>query len=152
MLRSTRFSRHPSSLDYRRGFLVVVTSLVTPSVALASSGTPVAVDFGIYNALLIIRGYLQGPVVKIAGTIAMAGILVGVIVRAQRQESIRSLAAVGVSLLIILNIQEVTGLLGISTGASMASSPSPVELTLQHVSDPLGPHSAVESVSGFAFF
>lgn len=76
------------------------------------------------GALRSIRDFLTGPLVKIGATIAMIAVLGGVVMRSQRGESITSLAAIGASLLVIINIDQVLQLLNVNTTTgSMMGSP-----------------------------
>lgn len=121
-LPSTRFSHARDFLNAAFALAVVALAIgiLAPEVALAGTGGGGGVDLGIEAALTTIRDYLQGPIVTIAGTISMIGILGMVIFRSQRGESITGLAAVAAALVVILNITSVFDLLGITAGASMA--------------------------------
>jgi type IV secretory pathway VirB2 component (pilin) len=122
---SDRFSRFTQKEDIRDAALSFLLGLVTlmlgavflsPEIVLAGSGGPA---LGIDSALQNIIDYLTGPVAISVGTIAMIGILVGVLVRSQRGESIGGLAAAAASLLVILNIDSMIKLISASASAGM---------------------------------
>lgn len=112
--------------DLRRAsftLLALLAVAILPEAAYASlsGGSASGANLGIQDALTTITDYITGPVATAAATVAMVAILGGIIVRSQRGESITSLASVGVALVVIVNIEEVMTLLGLSQGATMAS-------------------------------
>lgn len=107
---------NPSSSLSGLALLFLLLTLVVPNIALATGTGP---DLGLQSALIQIRKFLTGPVVTAAATVAMVGVLYGIIIRSQRGESISSLAAIACALILITNIQELMDLIGASAGSSM---------------------------------
>lgn len=107
----------PSLSVFLLALLVLLLSLLVPHPTFATGTGP---DLGLQSALIQVRKFLTGPVVTAAATVAMVGVLYGIIIRSQRGESISSLAAIACALILITNIQELMDLIGASAGASMS--------------------------------
>lgn len=112
-------NRLPSSLALLTLLVLSIFPLIFPHFAFAGGSGP---DLGLQSALIQVRKFLTGPVVTAAATVAMVGVLYGIIIRSQRGESISSLAAIACSLILITNIQELMALIGASAGSSMMSA------------------------------
>lgn len=114
-------SRLPSSIAFVTLLGLSMCLLIAPHLVLAGGTGP---DLGLQSALIQVRKFLTGPVVTAAATVAMVGVLYGIIIRSQRGESISSLAAIACSLILITNIEELMDLIGASAGSSMISAES----------------------------
>lgn len=112
-------SSAPSWGSIKKGFLDLLLASVGALMMLWASPimattSQKASGLGIYSALKVIKNVLQGPIVVTAGTIAVIAILGTIIFRTQRGESIKSLAAVMVAVIMILNIDVLLNLFNIT--------------------------------------
>ena len=97
------------------GAVGVVLLLVMTQPSYAVSAGPGNLELTLMNVV----DYLTGTTAQILGSLAMVGVLYGVIMRSQRGESVSSLATIGVALILIVNLQDIIDLLPFAVGASM---------------------------------
>lgn len=90
--------------------------VIEPSFAGSTSGPDSgSLELTLMNAV----DYLTGPTAQILGSLAMCGVLYGVIMRSQRGESVASLTTIGIALILIMNLRELLLYLPFSVAASM---------------------------------
>ena len=109
-----------------KGSLLALFALVLgalcPDLLFAGASEGYQPGIGIQTALITIQKTLQGPIARITAAISMIAVLGGIIFRSQRGESVNGLAAVGVAIILIMNIQTVLSVLGVQEGATMVQS------------------------------
>lgn len=122
MSQSMLFSRHLQTKDFRRAGFALITAVfslavLVPVTALAGPGG----KLGLKSSLQNVVAYLQSDVAKFAMFIALMGVLAGIIFRSQRSESIGGLAAIAGAFVVLLNVQGIFSILGVTTASPMAS-------------------------------
>ena len=96
--------------------VAVMLLAIEPSFAGTASGpNSASLELTLMNAV----DYLTGPTAQILGSLAMCGVLYGVIMRSQRGESVASLTTIGIALILIMNLGELISYLPFSVAASM---------------------------------
>ena len=88
---------------------------IKPSFATSAGPSGGSLELTLMHAV----DYLTGPTAQILGSLAMVGVLYGVIMRSQRGESVASLTTIGIALILIMNLGELISYLPFSVGASM---------------------------------
>lgn len=126
MTNERSFIAHVRSQDIKRAGMALVglaalALLTIPHFALAGGA---GVDLGLKAGIKGVRKFLTGPIATITATVAMIGVLAGIIMRSQRGESIGGLAAIGAALLLVLNVETILDLIGATAGSSMATAQS----------------------------
>lgn len=74
---------------------------------------------GIAGFMFKVYYFLQGPTATLMSSVAMLGVLYGMIVKAQRGESVNSLLTIAIAILIVTSMDEFLSLIGINIGLIM---------------------------------